>query len=72
MFVAIVIPVAKDDRNVLLAAVMAVICSSVFTYAPLLSRISSGTRIIIVTVVISAIAALIFPVKEEEKTADGE
>ena len=72
MFVAIVIPVARDDRNVLMAALMAVICSSIFTYAPLLNRISSGTRIIIVTVAVSAIAALIFPVKEEEKTADGE
>ena len=72
MFVAIVIPVAKDDRNVLVAAVMAVIASSVFTYAPLLNRISSGTRIIIVTVMISAAAAAMFPVKEEGGTPDGE
>ena len=66
MFIAIVVPPAKDDRNIAIAALLAVITSSVFTYAPLLRQISSGTRIIIVTVAVSALAALLFPVAKEE------
>lgn len=72
MFVAIVIPVAREDRNVMTAALLSVILSSVFTYAPRLNTISSGTRIIIVTVVISAVTAVILPVKEEDRAADAE
>ena len=40
--------------------------SFIFTYAPILSSIASGTRIIILTVAISLIAAILFPVKEEQ------
>lgn len=36
---------------------------------PYISSLSGGTRTIILTVVISAIAAALFPVKEEEKKA---
>ncbi len=65
MFIAIVVPPAKEDRNVALAAFAAVICSTVFTYAPVLKGISSGTRIIIVTVAVSAFAAALFPKAED-------
>jgi len=42
------------------------IISCIFSYAPVVSSISSGTRIIILTVVISLAAAVLFPVKENE------
>lgn len=72
MFIAIVVPPSKDDRNIAVAALLAVIASAVFTYAPALKDISSGTRIIIVTVLISVIVALLFPVtgKTEEGVPD--
>ncbi len=67
MFIAIVIPVARDDYRVLVTALAAMLLSLLFTYLPGLSSISSGFQIIIVTVVTAGAAALIFPIKEEEK-----
>ena len=46
--------------------------SLVFTKAPVLSRISSGFRIIILTVLIAGIAALVRPVNDESAPSDGE
>lgn len=66
MFIAIVVPPARNDRNIASAALMAVLISALFTYAPVVKDISSGTRIIIITVVVSVFAALLFPVKGEE------
>jgi len=42
------------------------IASLAFAYLPVISEISEGTRTIILTVIISAAAALLFPVKDEE------
>ncbi len=66
MFIAIVTPAARDDKNVMLTAVTAMILSALFTYAPLLNKISSGTRIIIVTVVAAGAAAVLFPLSDTE------
>lgn len=66
MFIAIIIPPAREHKNVLFAVVLAIIASVAFTYLPGLSRISGGWSIIIITVVVSAVAAFLFPVKEEE------
>ena len=69
MFIAIVVPPSREDKNIAIAALLAVAASTVFTYAPALKDISSGTRIIIVTVMVSVIAALLFPAADrpEEK-----
>ena len=72
MFIAIVVPPARDDRNIAFAAVLAVIFSALFTYAPVLKEISSGTRIIIVTIAVALAAAVLFPVKEEGDESHGE
>ena len=65
MFLAIIIPPAKENK--LIGAIIAVcfILSYTFSKLPVLSGISEGTRTIILTVVISALAAVIFPHKEE-------
>lgn len=65
MFIAIVVPVAKENKKVLVAVGVSVTLSIVFKY--LLPFISTGFAIIICAVVASAAAALIFPVKEEEE-----
>ena len=64
MFLAIVIPVAKKDKTVLLLVIISYAFSALCSYVPVISSISSGTRIIILTVIISAIAAIIKPIKE--------
>lgn len=65
MFIAIVVPVAKESREVLIVAGAALILSSAFYYLPVLSGISSGFTIIICTVAAAGIGAVLFPVKEE-------
>ncbi|SEL18297.1 Predicted branched-chain amino acid permease (azaleucine resistance) [Butyrivibrio sp. ob235] len=69
MFLAIIIPEASENGAVMAVVIGAMVMSTVFTYAPVLSSISSGFRIIIVTVVIAAAAAIFAP-RTEEDTAD--
>lgn len=66
MFLAIIIPPAKKDKIIALVVIVCFAASSLMAYLPGVRNISEGVRIIILTVVISAIFALIFPRKEEE------
>ena len=66
MFIAIIIPPARKNKIILSIVALSMIASLIFTYAPIVSQISSGFRIIILTVVIAALAAIFFPVKDEE------
>ena len=68
MFIAIVIPPAKRDRAVLAAVLGGVLLSSLLTWAPVVREVSSGTRIIAVTVAVAALCAVIWP--REEEAAD--
>ncbi|MBQ1849764.1 MAG: AzlC family ABC transporter permease [Lachnospiraceae bacterium] len=65
MFIAIVVPVAKKSRPVLIVACIAIGCSCLFRYVPLLNQVSEGISIIICTVVAAVLGAIFFPVKEE-------
>ncbi|MCR5601309.1 MAG: AzlC family ABC transporter permease [Ruminococcus sp.] len=64
MFIAIVIPPAKKQHSVLFVAVLAAAISVIFHYA--LPMVSEGFAIIIAAIVASAIAAAVFPIKDEE------
>ena len=66
MFLAIIIPPARQNRVVLGCVVVSFLASLVFTVAPAFASISAGTRTIILTVAISSLAALLFPVSDEE------
>ncbi|MBQ9360566.1 MAG: AzlC family ABC transporter permease [Lachnospiraceae bacterium] len=65
MFLAIIIPPARRSHFMAGLVIIAMVASFIFTKAPMLSDISEGFRIIILTVVISGIAAYIKPVTEE-------
>ena len=69
MFLAIIIPPARKDRNVLLALVASVVLSGLAAVAPVTGEWSSGMRTVVLTVVISAAAAWLKPVKEESDGA---
>ena len=71
MFIAVIVPSAKEHKNVLFAVMFAVFCSMAFAYLPFIKKISSGWAIIIITIGVSALAAWLFPVKpqDEEDTA---
>lgn len=65
MFIAVIIPPAKGNRILLGLITISMVISFLFTKVPNLNHISSGFKIIILTVVIAGIAAILFPVKEE-------
>lgn len=65
MFIAIVVPPAKENKNVLFAVLIAILLSVIFYY--ILPFVSSGFGIIICAVAASVLAAILFPVKEDEE-----
>jgi len=69
MFLAIIIPPAKKNRVVGALVAVSFAASYMAAKLPILSTISSGTRIIVLTVVLAAAAALLFPVREEQNDA---
>ena len=66
MFIAIVVPQAKEDRPILICVAMALLLSCLFAWVPLLNKVSAGLAIVICTVAAAALCAALFPVKEEE------
>lgn len=66
MFLAIIIPEAREKISVLCVVAGAMAMSTIFTYAPVLKNVSSGFRIIIVTVIIAGAAAALAPTENEE------
>ena len=69
MFLAIIVPPAKENRVVLGCVLSAFAASAAFAFLPVLRDLSSGNRTIILTVVISALAAVLFPRPAEEEAA---
>ncbi|MBQ9693745.1 MAG: AzlC family ABC transporter permease [Kiritimatiellae bacterium] len=66
MFVAIVVPAAREDRKVLSVVFAAALLSMLFWYCPILSSISPGTRIILVTFLTAGTAAFCYPMPSAE------
>lgn len=64
MFVAIVLPSAKKDKNKRTAVLMSTFLSCFFAYVPVLN-ITSGWTIILITIAVSSFMAFFFPIKEE-------
>lgn len=65
MFVAIVVPAAKADWRIFIAALLAMALSCCFAWIPALARISQGLAIVVCTVAAAAVCAAAFPVDEE-------
>jgi len=67
MFLAIIMPPARNDRYVLYAVIASFVLSGACSIAPLVSGWSSGTRTIVLTIVISAVAAWWKPIDVKEE-----
>ena len=65
MFLAVIIPKARQSRTVLVLVILSMGLSWACSVLPGISTLSSGMRVILLTVVLSAGAALIRPVKED-------
>lgn len=70
MFIAIVVPVAKESRPTALCALSAIIFSCLFKYIPVLNTVPSGFVIIICAVVASVLFALLFPIPQENEVPE--
>ncbi len=64
MFLAIIIPPAKENKVIAGGVLASFALSLAFAKLPVVSSISSGLRVIILTVVISLALAILFPVNE--------
>lgn len=67
MFLAVIIPAAKKSKVILGVVAVSMGASFALECIPLFAQVASGTRIILITVVIAAGAALLFPVGEGGK-----
>jgi predicted branched-subunit amino acid permease len=66
MFLAIIIPPARENKIVLGCVVASFAASLAFTIIPFFAAWSAGTRTIVLTVVISSVVALLFPLTDEQ------
>lgn len=66
MFIAVVVPKARENVHVLAVVIVAIVISAAIYYIPAFESISAGFAIIICAVVASVFGALVFPVKEVE------
>lgn len=67
MFLAIIIPPARESRVILTVVLTSFIASFVATYVEPLAQLTGGTRTIILTVAIAAAAAWLSPVSDQKK-----
>ena len=65
MFIAIIIPPARRDAGVAYALAASFVLSGLAAVAPVMSHWSSGMRTVVLTIVISAVAAWLRPVNPE-------
>ena len=65
MFLAIIIPPARKSKIVAALVAISFALSFACNYLPWISSLSEGTRTILLTVIISGAAAILFPVKQD-------
>jgi predicted branched-subunit amino acid permease len=70
MFLAIIIPPTRKNR--VLAGLVAAAFACSFAANRLIPSLSEGTRTVILTVGLAAVAAVLFPVKDDDTSAKGE
>ncbi len=68
MFLAIIIPPARKSKIILGLIAVCFALSIAASYIPFICELSEGTRTIILTVAISTVAALLFPVRDEDES----
>ena len=66
MFIAIIVPPAKDSKPVLFVILLAVMISFAISVIPFLSAMSGGWRVIISTVIAAGTGAVLYPEKEAD------
>lgn len=66
MFIAIIIPPARKNKTILVAVIVSFILSYAFSVLPVIKNLSSGNRMIILTILISSVVAILKPISEDD------
>jgi len=66
MFIAIIVPPARKSIAVLFTILTAALMSGVISFVSVFSFLRGGWGIIIITIIVSVMAALLFPIEEKE------
>lgn len=66
MFIAIVIPQARQEKPMLACMGMALVLSCLFAWVPGLKEVSPGLAIVICTLAAAAVCAVLFPISQED------
>ena len=66
MFVAIIVPVIKNNKETFLIVLISIILSVLFHYLPILKEVSSGIAISVCAVLSAILGAILFPKKEDK------
>ena len=69
MFIALILPAARKSRSVCCVIILAVVMVCILKYVPVFAGISSGFRVILVTIAASAFGAWKFPHDPDGKEA---
>lgn len=72
MFIAIIVPPARDDKHVLLLLAITIVLSCIFYFVPVLQELPSGINIIVCSVICTVLLSLLFPHKETEDSMPNE
>ena len=67
MFIAVIVPPARKQKVLAGLVAVSMAASLLFTLLPVVSQISTGMRIIILTVLVAGAGAVLFPVEEAEE-----
>ncbi len=70
MFLAVVIPAAKKNKIVFGLILISMAASFACRYIPIVKELPEGVLTILLTLLLSAVAALLFPIKEKESADD--
>ncbi|MDO5401301.1 MAG: AzlC family ABC transporter permease [Eubacteriales bacterium] len=65
MFIAIVVPAARREKQVLAASLLALGLSALFAWVPALKQVSPGISIVVCTVAAAGLCAWLHPIHEE-------
>lgn len=70
MFIAIVVPPTRKSKVLAGIVSVSMLLSFAFVKLPFLREVSSGFRIIILTIIIAGVASFLFPIKENGNKGD--
>ena len=66
MFIAILVPVIKKERPILICVLASIVLSCLFKFVPVLNLVPDGFVIIICALSVSVVLALLFPISTED------